>query len=156
MTPDFCRLNRAIEFREFDEDWETIRPAEESIAYQYEPIIQDLDEDFPKLKHSVYRYDPEVDRIRMEMAQDAIGDCIPVVFGNNSLEWHIMPSNKAEKLMGLETMLIEMASNPDGYRQLMEFLVQDIQRFLDWQEANGLLVMNNGNTMTGWLLYLPS
>ncbi len=149
VTPDFCRLNRAIEFREFDEDWETIRPAEESIAYQYEPIIQDLDEDFPKLKHSVYRYDPEVDRIRMEMAQDAIGDCIPVVFGNNSLEWHIMPSNKAEKLMGLETMLIEMASNPDGYRQLMEFLVQDIQRFLDWQEANGLLVMNNGNTYAG-------
>ncbi|MFR2466899.1 MAG: hypothetical protein ACLTA1_14175, partial [Clostridia bacterium] len=123
VTPDFCRLNRAIEFREFDEDWETIRPAEESIAYQYEPIIEDLEEDFPKLKPSVYRYDPEVDRIRMEMAQDAIGDCLPVVFGNSSLEWHVMPSNKAEKLMGLETLRNEMASNPDGYKQLMEFLV---------------------------------
>ena len=31
----------------------------------------------------------------------------------------------------------------------MEFLGQDIQRFLDWQEANGLLVMNNGNTYAG-------
>lgn len=52
-------------------------------------------------------------------------------------------------MLGLEKMMYAMIDHPDALHSLYRFLVDDILEFVEWQEAEGLLELNNGNDYVG-------
>ena len=149
VTQDHLVLNSAIHLKEFNIDYTRQLAKETSIAYQFEHVMTDLEEDLPKLRHSVFSYDEEEDRKKLEAANDILGDILPVEIKNQHLEWYLVPTAKAVKLMGMENFMIEMASNPEGVHDFMSFMADDMDAYLDWMEKNNLLTMNNGNDYAG-------
>ena len=65
VTQDHLVLNSAIHLKEFNIDYTRQLAKETSIAYQFEHVMTDLEEDLPKLRHSVFSYDEEEDRKKL-------------------------------------------------------------------------------------------
>lgn len=142
----------AIEIRKFglDEVREYARDATgHLLGFREQHAIQDLEEDFPKLRHSVYRFDQEATESYKAFAGDVLGDLMPVVEKNKSLEWHFGISQRIIELMGMEGLMIAMADCPEAVRALYDFVADDMTQLLRWQEENGLLRANHGNDYAG-------
>ena len=151
VVPDYYPLDLKIDYTPFNGAIRIVHSEQEpgSVGYQYEHLIETLEDDFSKLRHSRYAFDAVQHRERMEMAQDILGDILPVKAKNHILEWNMMLTFNAVKLMGLENFMVELATNPEGVEQLMRFLQKDVEDFLDWMEENSLLTMNNENDYVG-------
>ncbi len=150
VVPDSLYLSSAIRCREFDIETHLVKPKDSSgVAHLFEHFIKDLETDLHKLKHSTYSYDAKRNKERLEATQDALGDILPIQVKNRSLDWHLIPTFKVVKLMGLENWMMEMALNPDLVRELMQFISDDLHGYLDWLEQENLLTMNNSNDYAG-------
>jgi hypothetical protein len=111
--------------------------------------ISDLEKDFSLLNKSIYSVDREYTFRWKEFVEELIGDILPVKIKNNSLQWHIAPSQRAVELMGLETMMYSMIDYPDQMNELYKFISNDIMEYVHWQEKEGLLTLNNENDFAG-------
>ena len=151
VAPGYLPLELKIDYDLFDGAVHIVHSEEEpdSVGYQYEHLIETLEEDFSKLRHSRYQFDPVQHQERVEMAEDILGDILPVKVKNHILEWNMMLTFNAVKLMGLENFMVELASDPEEVERLMQFLQKDVEDFLDWMEENRLLTMNNENDYVG-------
>ncbi len=152
VTPSVLNIDMQIDRRQFGMDFRMIRPKEQSEQLQgfhFDHPIRDLEEDFHKLRPSVNRYDPELNRLRLEAAREAVGDILPVGMKNHSIEWAGAITATAVNLMGLEELLVNMAAEPELAEKLLDFITADLERFIDWQEEKGLLTANNGNDFAG-------
>jgi hypothetical protein len=111
--------------------------------------VSDLDRDLPALPRSSFRVDRDATRARARLAEDLIGDILPVTVQNQSLRWVLGPSRYAIMLMGDEAVMMAMADHPDGIRRMYDRIRDELLAYLDWQEAEGLLTLNNGNDYVG-------
>jgi len=119
------------------------------IGFSQQHPIADLETDLPKLHHLPFAVDRSGTAAWRAVVEETIGDILPTRIDNASLRWHTSPSQRIVELMGLENMMIAMAEDPDGMRALYRFITDDMEAFLHWQEAEGLLVPNNGNDYAG-------
>ncbi len=119
------------------------------LGYKEEHPIVDLKKDFHKLKPSAYRVDREYTYAWKNYVEEVIGDILPVKIKNNSLFWHIAPSQRIVELMGLEAMMYSMVDYPDEMHTLYQFVKDDIKTYISWQEKEKLLILNNENDFTG-------
>lgn len=83
------------------------------------------------------------------LVEDLIGDILPVRVTNDTLRWGLSPSIRVVRLMGLESMMYAMVDCPEALHSLYRLLVDDAMEYVRWQEAEGLLVLNNGNDYAG-------
>ena len=120
-----------------------------SLGYRDEHLIQDLEEDLPKLQHSVCRWDREATAAYETFVLDTIGDLMPVRETNHSLDWYFAPSQRVIELMGMEALMYAMIDTPEAVKALYDFIAEDMLRVLDWQEKNGALRLNTGNNYAG-------
>lgn len=120
-----------------------------SIGFKQIHFIEDLEEDFPKLKNTVCTFNRENTEAYKQFALDTVGDLMPVIETNRSLDWHFTPSQHIISLMGMEALMYAMIDTPETVADLYSFVADDILSTIDWQEKNGLLRMNNGNHYTG-------
>lgn len=152
VTASELNISMKIFRRAFDMDFSLIRPKEKRDGlqgFQYEHPIRSLEEDFHKLRPSVYGYDAELNRLRLEAARDAVGDILPVKLKNRSIDWSGAITATAVNLMGLEELLVNMAAEPELAAKALDFITTDLEEYVDWMEANGLLTANNGNDYAG-------
>lgn len=119
------------------------------IGYHQEHPIKDLKDDFHLLKPSVFIANRDITLARKAFAEEVFGDILPVRIKNKSLDWFFTPTAKIIELMGMEAMLYAMVDYPDEMHALMAFLKDDLLAFAKWQEAEGLLTLNNGNDYAG-------
>lgn len=120
-----------------------------SIGFKDIHPIQDLEEDLPKLKNSVCRYDRESTDAYRQFALDTIGDLMPIVEANHSLDWYFGISQHIIELMGMEALMYAMIDTPEAVVDLYNFVTDDILKVIRWQEENGLLRPNVGNNYAG-------
>lgn len=118
-------------------------------GYRDEHLITDIMKDLPNLKPSVYSVNREFTMKRMNMVEEIIGDILPVVIKNTSLQWEACVSIRAVELMGSEAMMTSMIENPDEIKKLFRYLTDDIQSYISWQESEKLLTLNNENDYVG-------
>ncbi len=141
-----------IEIRKFDLD-EVREYARDAtghlLGFRERHAIRDLEEDFPKLRHSTCRFDREATESCKAFALDVLGDLMPVVEKNKSLEWHFGVSQRIIELMGMEGLMIAMADCPEAVLALYDFVADDMIQLLRWQEENGLMRANNRNDYAG-------
>lgn len=152
VVPPYYTIYWDIRCKEFDMDFQTTYAQDDTgqkLGYAVEHPIRDLEEDFPKLKPSSYWVDKDKTLAWNAFTEEVIGDILPVVIRNNSLNWFVTPSEKIVKLMGLEDMMYAMADSPETMCELYKFIKDDILRFIRWQEREGLLAPNSGNDYAG-------
>ena len=119
------------------------------IGYRDTHSIHDLETDLPNLGHSVCSYDKAGTERFLAFVQDAIGDLMPIVETNRSLDWFFGLSQHIIDLMGMQALMFAMVDTPDLVRSLYSFVADDVLMVLDWQETNGLLRPNTGNHYAG-------
>lgn len=120
-----------------------------SIGYTEKYPIKNLKKDMSLLKPSTFIVDRDYTLAWKAFIEDIIGDILPVRIKNDSLRWHVAPSQKAFHLMGLETLMLSMIDYPKEIHKLYNFLSEDIYSFVKWQEQENLLTLNNENDFTG-------
>ncbi len=121
----------------------------ESVGYRTEHRITDLETQVYELEKSKYFYNEEETRKHYEFAKEILGDLMPVVYENQSLRWSLMPTKCAVDLMGMEDLFVAMYDCPDEVHLLMKKIVTELKEFCFWQEEQGLLTSNLGNTYAG-------
>ncbi|MDX1357443.1 MAG: hypothetical protein R3232_01290 [Clostridia bacterium] len=152
VVPDFFSVNRKINMRELDQERIVHRAKDaggRALGYSYEHPIQDLKEDFHVLRKSVYSYDNKATMEHYEFVQDLLGDILDVRITNNSLLWFMSFTARAVNIMGLERLMYSIIDYPEETEMLFDFILEDSFEYMDWQEENGLLTLDNGNTRAG-------
>lgn len=119
------------------------------LGYDMDHPIKDLVTDLPQVKPSTFSVDREGTREFKSVVEDVIGDIVPVTIGNGSLNWHLVISRHVIELMAVEELMYALIDSPDEVKALYRFVTDDIIAFLDWQQEEGLLVVNNGNEVAG-------
>jgi len=152
VVPDFYSVNRIINMKELDQD-RIVHHAKDvkgrELGYSYEHPIQDLKEDFYKLKKSVYNYDNEETIRKQEFVQNLLGDILDVRISNNSLLWFMSFTARAVNIMGLERLMYSIMDYPEETERLFNFILEDSFEYMDWQEKTGILALDNGNSRAG-------
>ena len=113
-------------------------------GYRFLHPIKDLERDFHLLKPAVCRVDRLQTRLWQDFLEDLLGEWLPVrlrsgVFGPTML------TNRVVELMGMEAFFTAMYDCPDTLHRLMHYLSENALRVMRWAEAEGLLLVNNGN-----------
>lgn len=120
-----------------------------NIGFSWDHAIQNVAEDLGKFKEWEFSADREKTAKRLELAGDILGDIIKVVPINTNTVWGTMITHRVVTLMGMENMFTSFYDYPDEMHALCEYLTRNLLRFLYWQEAEGLLTLNNGNQYAG-------
>jgi hypothetical protein len=142
-----------IGFKPFDTDFQfnTAKDANgRALGYaQVGHPVADIARDLPNMPRSSFTVDRAGTQAKVKTAEDLIGDILPVRLKNNSLTWALSLSRYAIILMGDEGLMMAMAEDPDGVRRVYGRIRDDLLAYLDWQEREHLLTLNNGNDYVG-------
>lgn len=152
VIPGSYSVNRQIKHRDFDMDHIIHRAIDsngQNLGYSFEHPMIDLKNDFHMIKNSVYNYDQEATKRHTEFMQDVLGDILKVEIVNNSILWIMTFTARVVNLLGLERLMYSMIDYPEETHKLFEFMLLDTFKYLDWQEENNLLVLDNNNTRSG-------
>lgn len=126
-----------------------IRASDGTAGYHIVPQIEIIEEDFDKLKPTQFRYRKTEIEEKKEQVEAIIGDILPVRLVNTANNWGPSPLRSIIGFMGMENAYIAMASEPEWFHKLMEFVTADAIRLYRYEEENGHMFLNNGNTLIG-------
>jgi len=152
VVPDYYAVGWQIHLDEFGLEI-PIEHATDSqgrtLGYAWKHPVKTLKADLPRLKAATFSVDRAGTRAWKSFVEEILGDILPVKIKNESLRWHVAPSAKVVSLMGLEAMMYSMLDEPDEMHALFAYLRDNILAYARWQEAEGLLTLNNDNDYTG-------
>jgi len=152
VIPDYFRIQHKINMKEHNMDIKVHHAVDKdgrTVGYHQDNPIKDLKKDFHLLQKSVYSYDAKYTKENVEFVENLFGDILPVKIINNSLNWFITYTARAVNIMGLERLMYSMIDYPDLTHKMLEFIYQDSMEYVDWQQEQGLLTLNNNNIMAG-------
>lgn len=152
VVPDKFPVTPSISMDEFGVKIINERAEDEKgrkIGFKTIHQIIDVDKDISKLSPAKLRVDHNATKQRVELANDILGDILPVVVENSSIVWFGGITGKMINLMGMEAMFTDMILNPDGYHKLMNFVTDNMINVFKWTEDNDTLTLNNQNHYAG-------
>jgi len=144
-------IQRQIGFKLFDVDYEYhhAKDAEgRSLGYSVEHVVTDLERDLPNLKKSMWYYDKESTQRNLDQANEILGDILPVKPINIANTW-TMVTIHAVRLMGMENYFMAMMETPELTREFLKRITDEVIGYIKWQEAEGLLTLNNDDHYAG-------
>ncbi len=148
VIPDFFPVEVSINRKMWQQGVEKTY-ADDGLGYHIEPILEDLEEDFEKLKPTINTFDAEKTRLDIAFAQETLGDILPIKKVNTLNHWEFGITQMVVDLMGMENMFVSMVTTPDEFKALMQYVVDDLIRLLRFEEENDILFLNNGNDYMG-------
>jgi len=152
VVPDVFVVPWLIHIREFGLDVHRTRARDSrgvELGYSTDHPIVDLARDLRKVGPSEFSVDREGTARLRALAEDVLGDILPVEVQNWNLRWFLTPSAKVVHLMGMQAMLLALVDTPDLMHRLYDTLVEQILRAVSWMEEEGLLTLDNGNHYAG-------
>lgn len=147
VIPKVFPVRRQIRNKQFNIELE--REKASTWGYHIKEFIVDIDQDLHKLSSSVYSFDETNHQKRLAVANDVLGDIIPVVSENTSLHWEITLSRIVVDLMSMENFFVAMMDSPERVHDLFSFISNDMEKYVLWQQEQGLLCSNIGNHYVG-------
>lgn len=152
VIPSTFSINRQITHRDFNLDQSIHRALDSNgkdLGYSFVHPIKNLKKDFHKISNSVYSYDYEATDRHANFMQDILGDILNIEIVNNSILWIMTFTARVVNLLGLERLMFSMIDYPEETHKLFDFMLLDTLEYMDWQEKNNLLVLDNNNTRSG-------
>ena len=109
-----------------------------SKGFHIDPIIEDLSEELEKLRGGSFFVDHADTKRRLDFAQEAIGDILPVRLTQSSLTGAI--TNPLVHLMGMENYYLAMYDTPDELHEVMDMATRVYEAYYDHLEQEKLLL----------------
>ncbi len=118
-----------------------------TLGYHFNCPITDLKDGFDMVKPSTFSVDRKSTLEEKAFLEELFSGIMPVamrsgVFGSTCLTQRLM------RLMSMETFFMAMYDCPENLHGIMSLLRDNALRMSKWAEAEGLLVVNNGNQCT--------
>lgn len=148
VVDDSFRVGVRLENRLFDVEMKK-KFASDGLGYHIEPVLECLEEDMEILGDSVFLYHEKETMEEFALAEEVLGDILKVRLENQANFWEFSLTEKIVWLMGMENMFCSMVSEGEAFHRLMSRLIEEMLRFLRWEEEQGLLFLNNGNDYMG-------
>lgn len=149
VTPAFFAVPLQIRVKLLGQEFRRVYASGGGSAYHIEPVLETLSEDMGKLTKSTFTFDAEADRALCALAEDTLGDILPLKRVNAYNCWSYGLTQTVVNLMGMESMYCAMLEEEEDFHRLMALLVEDRLACLEWQRAQGLLLPNGGNDYMG-------
>ena len=111
-------------------------------GYHIDPVINDLEEDFHKIKYGTFGVDREATKRRVELVEDVLGDILPVRMTMWSLTGNI--ANRLVMLMGMENYYLSMYDYPELLHEIMDKAPSVHEADYDFLEREQLLLPTCG------------
>ena len=111
-------------------------------GYQYIYLVEDLEEDYDKIKPSVWGCDREGARRRVDEINQIIGDILPARLDGSSL--YSVPTQTIVALMGMENMCLAACDCPELLKKLMDRVADDTLSYHRYLESEGLIMPTVG------------
>lgn len=141
-TPDYFPLNYDTHFQLFDIPVEvghaTDSSGEESLGHQFHSYIEDLEEDYEKLKPTRFDVDMESTQKKKGVLEDAIGEILPVRMQMDCL--YSVPTQMLVHIMKMETMMLAMYDCPELFHEMMDRIADDTLAYYRMLEEKGLIL----------------
>jgi hypothetical protein len=120
-----------------------------TLGYHDKPFLTGLEGGLPDLPPSAYGVNFEKTHAARDLAEDLIGDILPVKIKNQSMCWRLGLTMHLIELMGMENLFLALMDTPDEVKKLVDRIADELIQCLRWQESEGLLTLNNGNDYAG-------
>ena len=114
-----------------------------SLGYETNTPIKDIDGDFGKLKRRSISLDRAATERQADLAAEAFAGLLPVAVGRPGSLYSSGITNTAVHLMGMQELYMQMAMNPDAVHRLFSFLAEDNLALGRWEEEQNLLTLNH-------------
>ncbi|MCL2879029.1 MAG: hypothetical protein FWF29_02175 [Treponema sp.] len=120
-----------------------------SMGYTIKHVIDDLQEDFGKLKKTLFYADAGLCKAKEKQAQieELLGGVIPVQIQFPSFYFDL--GGIAFRLMGMEKMMMALYEYPELMHEMMNTVTEDMLRYMDEIESSGAIVYNNNSSWLG-------
>ncbi len=118
------------------------KSGEKSIGYHIENVVEDLEQDYEKLKGGSFVVDGKGATEEEDILNDLFGDILPVRITMNSLTG--AQTNPLVHLMGMENYYMSMYDCPNILHKVMDMATEVYERYYDFLETESLLLPTNG------------
>ena len=95
----------------------------ESLGHHFIPVLQDLEEDYHKLKKSDFGVDIVSTMKKKEVIEEAIGDILPVKPITACL--YSVPTQMLVHIMNMQDMMLAMYDYPELFKEMMGRIAED-------------------------------
>nr|MDD6336657.1 hypothetical protein [bacterium] len=128
--------------REVQQRHATYSDGRSSMGYQDIHPVQDFERDRAAFGPSTYTVDEGLVRTAADAAQvrEAIGDLLEVNMQFRPVTFY--PAAWVLGMMGMESMLIALYDDPDGFHEVMGRLTDDMMAYMDKIQATGAMLLN--------------
>lgn len=142
VTPDYYGIGYDAWFELFDLpvqiDYVKDANGNSGLGHHFIPVIEDLEEDYGKLKKSRMVFDLASTEEKKNVICDAIGDVLPVRMRTDGL--YSVPTQMLVHLMSMETMMFSMYDYPELFKETMNRIADDTLEFFHLMEEKRLFL----------------
>ena len=110
--------------------------------------IKDLEQGLKDIKPRQYSVDKARAYAELETAKQVFAGILDARIRDANF-WSMGLTRECIRLIGLQELMLYMYDQPDNLKALMAFMRDDHLRYLQWQEDNGLLCLNNEDDYIG-------
>ena len=110
----------------------------DTIGQHFESVINDLEDDYPKLKRSTYGANMEKALEQKALLEDIFGDILPVRLKMDAL--YSVPTQMLIHIMSMENMMYALYDYPELFKEMMNRIAGDTLEYFDYLENNHLIL----------------
>jgi len=142
VTPDYYPLNYDTYFQLFDIEIKVKhtegQDGQESLGHQFQSIVEDLEDDYDKLKPTRYGVDEALTMRKKQVIEEAIGDILPVKLQMDCL--YSVPTQMLVHFMSMENMMFAMYDYPELFKEMMDRIANDTLAYYKMLEERRLIL----------------
>lgn len=142
VTPDYYPLNYDTNFTLFDISIKVHHAQDgkggESLGHHFQSFIEDLEEDYDKLKASSFSVDIESTEKKKSVIEEVLGDILPVKLQMDCL--YCVPTQWLVHFMSMENMMLNMYDYPELFKEMMDRIAEDTISYFRMLEEKRLIL----------------
>lgn len=137
VTPDYYPLAYDTHFTLFNIPIHA-HNAENSLGHEFPSIVEDLEEDYHKLKETDFGVDMESTMAKKQSLEEAFGDILPIKIIMNCL--YSVPTQMVVHFMKMENMMYNIYDYPDLFKEMMNRIADDTLSYYRMLEEKKLIL----------------
>lgn len=151
VTPDYFELTYDTNFTLFDIDIKTQHTddstGKESVGHKFISLIEDLEDDYDKLKSTRFSVDKESTKEKFDLLTETFGDILPVKMQMDCL--YSVPTQMLVHFMSMENMMFNMCDYPELFKTLMARIADDTLAYYRFLESERIILPTLGHESLG-------
>lgn len=151
VTPDYFGINYDTEFTLFDVEEHLTEAMDgnggKSVGYQFQSVIEDLEDDYGKLKKSTFHVDIEGTHAKRDAIREIIGDIIPVKLEGRAIG--CVPTQMVVHIMSMENMMYNIYDYPELFKEMMLRISSDVLEYYRYLEEKNVILPTVGGQWLG-------